>query len=333
MLACMNRQLLSGLGLSACIASAAFAADPIQLKFPLDCEIGRTCVIQQYVDHDPSPNAKDYMCGTLTYEKHDGTDFRLPTTAAQRAGVNVLAAADGEVLGARDGMPDIPISTVGAPSVAGRECGNGALISHGDGWQTQYCHLAQGSVLVKKGDRVTAGQPIGRVGLSGNTVFPHLHLTVRRNGQVVDPFAFGASEGSCGKGTSLWSAADRDRLAYRERQVLNVGFAAGPVTMPQIEEGEAGRTPPTASSEALVAFVRAIGLKGEDVQRLSIKGPDGKLIADVVDKPLDRDKAQYMIFTGSRRPPSGWAPGAYRATYTVTRAGQVVLEHSFALSL
>jgi pyruvate/2-oxoglutarate dehydrogenase complex dihydrolipoamide acyltransferase (E2) component len=193
--------------------------------------------------------------------------------------------------------------------------------------------LAQGSVLVKKGDRVIAGQPIGKVGLSGNTVFPHLHLTVRRNGQVVDPFAFGAPAGGCGQGTSLWSPADRDRLAYRAGQVLNTGFAAGPVTMDQVESGEAGRTPPTASAEALVAFIRAIGLKGEDVQRLSITGPDGKVIADVVDKPLDRDKAQYMIFTGSKRPPAGWAPGPYRATYTVTRAGQVVIEHSFALSL
>jgi hypothetical protein len=155
---------------------------------------------------------------------------------------------------------------------------------------------------------------------------------VRHNGRAVDPFAFGAPEGSCGKGTSLWSASIRDALAYRERQVLNAGFAAGPVTMPQIEEGEAGRSPPTASSEALVAFVRAIGLKGDDVQRLSIKGPDDKVFAESTDKPLDRDKAQYMLFVGKKRPPSGFAAGTYRATYAVTRAGQVVLEHSFTLS-
>src|SRR5258705_10747421 len=103
--------------------------------------------------------------------------------------------------------------------------------------------------------------------------------------------------------------------------------------MDEIESGEAGRTPPGASAEALVAFVRAIGLKTDDVQRLSIRGPDDKVFADVTDKPLDRSKAQYMLFVGKKRPPSGWPAGAYRATYTVTRDGQVVLEHSFGLSL
>src|SRR5262249_14978919 len=70
-------------------------AQGIDLGAPIDCEIGRTCFVQNYVDHDPSPGAKDYQCGTLTYDGHNGTDFRLPTLAAQRSGVNVLAAAEG----------------------------------------------------------------------------------------------------------------------------------------------------------------------------------------------------------------------------------------------
>jgi hypothetical protein len=298
----------------------------------VDCEVGRTCVIQQYADHDPSADATDYLCGTLTYDGHDGTDIRLPTLAAQRAGVSVLAAADGEVLRLRDGMPDISIATLGGPSVAGRECGNGVFIAHGGGWETQYCHLAQGSVLVKQGDRVARGQPLGKVGLSGRTMFPHLHFTVRHRGRVVDPFAFGAPAGSCGKGTSLWSAAIRDSLTYRARSVLNSGFAAGPVTMEQIEAGEAGSAPPGLLAGALVAFVRAIGLKADDVQRLTIRGPDDKVFADHIDKPLDRAKAQYLLFAGQKRPPSGWLAGSYRATYMVTRNGQLVLEHDFGLS-
>src|SRR5262245_17608090 len=172
-----------------CFLLLAPIAHAIELGRPIDCEIGRTCFIQNYVDHDASPDVRDYRCGTLTYNGHNGTDFRLPTVAAQRSGVNVLAAADGQVLRTRDGMADISISAAGAPSVADRECGNGVVISHAEDWETQYCHLAQGSLRVKAGDRVVAGQPIGHVGLSGKTEFPHLHLTVRRGGKVVDPFA------------------------------------------------------------------------------------------------------------------------------------------------
>jgi len=69
----------------------------IQLAMPVDCEIGRSCFIQNYVDVDSSKNAKDYQCGSLTYDSHNGTDFRLKSLAAQKAGVNVVAAADGRV--------------------------------------------------------------------------------------------------------------------------------------------------------------------------------------------------------------------------------------------
>jgi len=124
-------------------------------------------MIHQYVDHSRASNASDYQCGGLTNSGHNGTDFRLPTLAAQRAGVNVRAAAQGQVLRTRDGMPDQMMSAANAPSIADRECGNGVIISHGNGWETQYCHLMQDSVGVKRGDWVSAGQPLARVGLSG----------------------------------------------------------------------------------------------------------------------------------------------------------------------
>ena len=44
------------------------------------------------------------------------------------------------------------------------------------------------SIVVKKGQRVAMGAILGQVGLSGKTQFPHVHLSVRHNGTVVDPF-------------------------------------------------------------------------------------------------------------------------------------------------
>jgi hypothetical protein len=325
---CANRALISICGM---LVSSMTTGQAIELGPPIDCDVGRTCVIQQYVDHDSSSKARDYQCGTLTYDGHNGTDFRLPSHAARRAGVNVLAAADGQVLRTRDGMPDISISSEQV-SVADRECGNGVVILHDGEWETQYCHLAKGSVMVRPGDRVTTGRPIGQVGLSGKTKFPHLHFTVRHQGQVVDPFAFGMTEGACGGGTSLWTAAVRNLLTYQARAVLNTGFADAPVTMDQVEAGELERTAPGPRAAALVAFVRAIGLKAGDVQRLSLVGPDKQIIADHIEKPLDRDKAQVLLFVGKKRPPGGWPAGRYQATYGVRRNGQIELERLFLLS-
>ena len=202
-------------------------AEAIELRLPINCEIGVTCEIQNYVDLDPSSQARDYQCGSRTYNGHKGVDFRLPSLRAQRAGVNVLAAAPGRVLRVRDGVPDMSVRERGIGAVNDRECGNGVVVDHGEGWSTQYCHMAQGSLLVKPGDKVEASQPLGRVGLSGMTEYPHLHFAVTFQGKLVEPFAFGAPEGSCGGGRSLWEPSLQSALAYKPRAVLNTGFTNG----------------------------------------------------------------------------------------------------------
>lgn len=54
--------------------------------------------------------------------------------------------------------------------------GNHVVIDHGDGTFSAYAHLKRGSVAVRPGDRVGAGQKIGQVGNSGNSSEPHLHF-------------------------------------------------------------------------------------------------------------------------------------------------------------
>jgi hypothetical protein len=327
-----GRSLGAGFAAMAIAVPLAAIAQTIELRLPIDCEVGRTCAIQHYVDHDSSQRAQDYRCGSLTYDGHDGTDFRLITTAMQRSGVNVFAAADGQVQRVRDGMVDRPLIS-GGPVVDARACGNGLVIAHSDGWETQYCHLAQGSLLVRPGEPVRAGQAVGRVGFSGNTEFPHLHFTVRLRGAVVDPFSFGAPKEACGGAEMLWSPPLRPSLVYRERTVLNAGFAIGPFTMKQIENGEAGERKVGPKAPALVAFVRTIGLKERDVQRLLVRTPSGQVLVEHEEKALDRNKAQFMIFSGRKMPPNGWPPGTYLATYTISYDGKVVFEHDFGISV
>jgi murein DD-endopeptidase MepM/ murein hydrolase activator NlpD len=305
-----------------------------KLILPIACKLGQTCAIQNYVDLDPSPAASDYRCGSRTYDKHSGVDFRLTSMAEQRKGVAVLAAAAGTVLRVRDGVPDVSVREAGKAAVADRECGNGLVIAHPGGLETQYCHMARGSIAVKPGQQVSAGAPIGKIGLSGNTEYPHLHFTVRRDGTVVEPFAAGAKAGRCGGGESLWSLAAGLAGAYKAGEVLNAGFATGPVTMAAVQESGADQQPrPSRSAPALVAFVQAIGLKGGDVQRITITAPDGSVLVDSSVKPLDRDKAQWLSFAGKKRPAAGWAAGRYRAQYVVLRGGKAVIDRRFEVML
>ncbi len=322
---------------AALLAAPAASADALSLRLPLACEIGRTCFIQHYVDRDPGSGARDYTCGSRTYDGHDGIDIRLSSrpAAAGPAGA-VLAAAPGRVLRTRGDAADVSVRETGRDAVAGVECGNGAVIAHADGYETQYCHLAKGSLTVRPGDTVAAGQAIGQVGLSGASEFPHLHFTLRRNGRMLDPFAPTAPAEACLPAgalppDNLWDASVQPALAYRAGAVLNAGFSGGPVGMAEVETEATGSVEP--ASGALVAWIRTIGLDTGDAQRLVLQGPDGRVLAENADKPLARPRAQTLIFAGKKRPAAGWGPGTYTATYTVWRAGSVALQHSFSTTL
>ena len=59
------------------------------------------------------------------------------------------------------------------------------IISHGNGVQTVYAHCSQ--LIAKKGQKVSQGQVIGKVGSTGNSTGPHLHLEIRVNGVLQNP--------------------------------------------------------------------------------------------------------------------------------------------------
>ena len=320
------------LSIFVCPAKAA-AADEIVLGWPVRCEPGVTCFVQNYVDHDASNQVRDYQCGGRTYDGHDGTDIRIPDLDIQRKGVEVLAAAAGTVTSIRDGVDDVSVRTAGKAAIAGKECGNGVVVEHANGWRTQYCHMAKGSVRVSVGDRVTAGHPLGLIGLSGDTEFPHLHLTVRRLNKIVDPFAYEAVPNACGSGHSIWVASISEQTKYRARDILNHGFADLPTTMELVESGEILKHLPNLASDALVAYVRAIGLKEGDQQTLIVRGPDDAVLSEYKAPVLERDKAQYFVASGRKRQGTSWARGTYTAKYRVTRNEEEVLRRDFEIKL
>jgi murein DD-endopeptidase MepM/ murein hydrolase activator NlpD len=94
---------------------------------------------------------------------HSGVDIRMAY------GLDVRSVAEGQV------------------RFAGAHGGYGTMVAvtHADGRETRYAHLAES--LVQAGDIVQAGQVLGRSGSSGRATGPHLHFEVLLDGQRVDP--------------------------------------------------------------------------------------------------------------------------------------------------
>ncbi|MGB8814908.1 MAG: M23 family metallopeptidase [Paracoccaceae bacterium] len=301
-------------------------AGAFDLAFPLDCTLGETCFIQQYTDHDPGPAASDFTCGPLSYDTHDGTDIALPSLAAMQAGVTVRAASPGIVKGARDGMADIAANAANAPDITDRECGNGVLIEHADGWKTQYCHMKQGSITVRAGDPVALGAPLGQVGISGMAEFPHLHLTIRHNGYVVDPFATDPAAACGAPAQTLWSAP----VPYQPGGLISIGLAS---EVPEYAAIQAGLPPPnlTPTAPALVVWAYLFGGRAGDTLDLSITGPDGVVIQDSV--PLEKTQAQLFRAIGKRLRAAAWPPGPYSGTARLLRDGTEIDLQSITIQL
>ena len=286
----------------------AFPAGAFELAFPADCRLGDTCYIQQYVDHDPGSSAQDFTCGPLSYEGHDGTDIALPSRAAMLTGVNVLAVGAGTVKGLRDGIADF------APVVADKECGNGVLVDHGGGWETQYCHMKQGSVRVQVGDAVVPGSVLGQIGQSGMAEFPHLHLSVRHNDAELDPFA-PDSLTSCGApGHGLWG----EPLAYQPGGLLSLGISAAIPDYPAVKAGLASPDLPK-DAPALVVWAFLFGAQAGDAILFRLTGPDGDVLTERT--VLEKTQAQVFRAVGRKLKTAEWPAGRYQGEAILQRRG------------
>jgi murein DD-endopeptidase MepM/ murein hydrolase activator NlpD len=95
---------------------------------------------------------------------HYGIDFVAPQ------GTSICATADGEVITVEEKFDSY---------------GKMVVIDHGYGYTTRYGHLQD--FLVKVGQRVKRGQPIGYVGNTGLSTAPHLHYEVMMRGEKIDP--------------------------------------------------------------------------------------------------------------------------------------------------
>lgn len=293
---------------------------PVRFDIPIACRVGADCVIQNYVDMASGAPYQDHTCGPLSYNEHTGTDFRLPSYKEMETGVNVLAAAGGDVIRVREGMPDVNFRLVGREAVTDRGLGNVVLIRHRDGFVTGYAHLKRGSILVQEGDQVQRGQVLGQVGLSGLTEFPHLHFEIRRNNQVFDPFTGRPQESGCGTiQTPLWSDAAQANLPHIATMVVRMGFADKTLNRAAVEYGLlAGDAALSQQTESLLLHVYLAGVRAGDIAQFQVFGPDDTEIINT-QRVLEKDAAVQLLRAGASRRDQPWPIGPYSGVFTLTR--------------
>lgn len=85
---------------------------------------------------------------------------------------NVVAIADGKVINSCNTISGTNKST----GTAGM--GNYVILEHANGYRTRYQHMKKGSIKVKAGDKVKAGQVIGTIGNTGYSTGRHLHFDI-----------------------------------------------------------------------------------------------------------------------------------------------------------
>ncbi len=188
--------------------------------------------ISNFVDLDPAfPNQlRDYTCASRTYDttsgyNHRGIDyftFPFPWHLLDSGAIDVRAAAAGTLVGRGDGNADRSCS-MNAPDTP-----NYATVRHADGTIARYLHMKSGSVTTRPiGSAIAAGEVLGKVGSSGISTGPHLHLELRANetagAAVIEPH-----NGTCNTAPSAWA----QQRPYRDSKINRLSTHGTPPVSP-----------------------------------------------------------------------------------------------------
>jgi murein DD-endopeptidase MepM/ murein hydrolase activator NlpD len=133
---------------------------------------------------------------------HNGVDYGVPI------GTPVWSVGDGRVIR------------------AGWNGGFGRFVEirHANNWISQYAHLSR--ILVKRGQRVSQKETVGKSGSSGVSTGPHLHYGLKRNGKYVNPATQRFERGRPLSGPDLEAFKERVERLTRALEAIEVAREA-----------------------------------------------------------------------------------------------------------
>jgi hypothetical protein len=216
---------------------------PVVLRIPFEgywlVTQGHSCTTNHRVGGFGSDYAWDFVhfspTGRTVRETYEATGRNEDSYSF---GFQVFAPVDGTVVRVvgdvpdNEGLKDYPRRTL-LEDLEQPEWifGNTVVIDAGNGVFVMLAHLQRGSVAVKPGDSVRAGDPIAKCGNSGNTVRPHLHLQVMDRPDPAESSVHGlpASFSSYRVITYTGDATHKDILA---RVVVNGDPQEGSIIVP-----------------------------------------------------------------------------------------------------
>ena len=137
--------------------------------------------------NNSNSSEKGKATGTLGYPVKgvngcDGSDWPNYSSGKYHGGSDINSSSNG----GKSVSGKAVVAADGGKVIVKKELnysyGNYVEIDHGNGYTTLYAHMKAGSIVVKKGEKVSKGQKLGLVGSTGNSTGPHLHIELKIGG-------------------------------------------------------------------------------------------------------------------------------------------------------
>lgn len=277
--------LVAPVGMMAVGMMAILSAASGQASGPCAVPLNSGAWTQPTIDADGvigSPFGQRYHPILKIWRMHNGVDI------GNVRGTPIWAVSDGVVTAANDGCAEGEGSCNGG-------AGNFIAIDHGSNTTTKYLHLHPGTITVRVGDRVTAGQQIAAMGSTGLSTAPHLHFGVQVAGAYIDPDTFMRQQGVNVVATTSPTAA------------LPVGLVVASVDGAPVNTGAPGTTPASLTSRTTTGVSITL-----DQQQLE---GAGKLIGAGQRLGVSQRGIQIVLMAGLQEStlgsnPATWTPNA-----------------------
>lgn len=315
------RHLVPMLALGVWLASASAAVAETPFLFPLDCSHTDGCYVLSMPDVSAvSDSPQDGFCGPQARDGGKELDIGLSSISAIKDNVPVVAARGGEVISVTTNAPD-QVRGEGVPLPVGvTPCGNGVILDHDGGWNTVYCHLQQGSIPLKAGQKVKAGQTIGYIGLSGATRWPKLSFSAIRNGSVFDPMTRANILRGCIPGkTASTLFSDYPKYTYRPAAIAGTGVTVEAIDDNDVRRGYLGtETRIHHANPNITLWTLVLGTRQGDTLHITVYPPASSLAYTEKHIPLREDKDALPVLLDIKAK-DGFKKGSWRAQVKIER--------------